>query len=183
MGGVVARILPLLPNYTADSLNTLITLATPHSTPPVFVDQTISQIYKDITSFWQRESQNGSLKEVALLSVAGGNLDAIVASDTSSVHGIIPPSHGFSVYSTGIPQVWTGADHMAILWCNQLVQRVSTAIIKMVQPKVPYTTKPLHSRVNIFRKLFLTTLDDSTHVYSLGNATTLPYMSLHLFSF
>lgn len=182
MGGVVARILPLLPNYSADSLSTLITLATPHSTPPVFVDQTISQIYKDITSFWQRESQHGDLKSVALLSIAGGNLDAIVASDTSSVHGIVPPSHGFSVYSTGIPQVWTGADHMAILWCNQLVQRVSTAIIKMVQPKNPYSIKPLQSRVNIFKKLFLTTLDDSNYIYSLGNATALLYMSLQSFS-
>jgi len=168
MGGVIARILPTIPNYNPNKLNTIITLSSPHSVPPAPVDKTIANMYRNINAFWKRELVDGALKDIALFSLAGGNLDNIVASDASSLHGLVPPSHGFSVYTTGVPHVWTGADHMAILWCNQLVKRLSTAIIKLVDEKKPSHIKSLHARVSIFRKLLLSRLDDNDETYFLG---------------
>ncbi|KAI8579336.1 hypothetical protein K450DRAFT_242762 [Umbelopsis ramanniana AG] len=171
MGGVIARILPTIPNYNHNKLNTIITLSTPHSVPPAPVDRTIANVYRNINAFWKNELVDGALKEVALISLAGGNLDNIVASDATSLHGLVPSSHGFSVYTTGLPHVWTGADHMAILWCNQLVKRLSTAIIKLVDEKRPSQIKPLHTRVNILRKLLLSRLDNNDETYYLGTTT------------
>ncbi|KAI9279022.1 PGAP1-like protein-domain-containing protein [Umbelopsis sp. AD052] len=171
MGGVIARILPTIPNHNHNKLNTIITLSTPHSVPPAPVDKTIANVYRNINAFWKTELLDGALKDIALISLAGGNLDNIVASDASSLHGLIPPTHGFSVYTTGIPHVWTGADHMAILWCNQLVKRLSTAIIKLVDEKQPSQIKPLRARVNIFRKLLLSRLDNNDETYFMGTTT------------
>jgi hypothetical protein len=168
MGGVIARILPTIPNYNPNKLNTIITLSSPHSVPPAPVDKTIANMYRNINAFWKRELVDGALKDIALFSLAGGNLDNIVASDASSLHGLVPPFHGFSVYTTGVPNVWTGADHMAILWCNQLVKRLSTAIIKLVDEKQPSHIKSLHARVGIFRKLLLSRLDYNDETYFLG---------------
>jgi glycosylphosphatidylinositol deacylase len=172
MGGVIARVLPTIPNYNGNKLNTIITLSCPHSVPPAPVDRTIANMYRDINAFWSTELPDGALKDIALISLAGGNLDNIVASDASSIRGLVPKSHGFSVYTTAIPEVWTGADHMAILWCNQLVKRLSTAIIKLIDEKQPSHIKPLHSRISIMKKLLLSRLDniDETFVMGIGTA-------------
>jgi hypothetical protein len=168
MGGIIARILPTIPSFKDNRLNTIITLSSPHSTPPAPVDKTIANLYRDVNRFWSQESPDGVLKEIAVLSIAGGNLDKIVASDSSSLHGLVPPSHGFTVYSTGIPHVWTGADHMAILWCNQLVQRVATAIIRIVDQKNPSTIKAVNARISIFKRIFLSQLEDINSKYVIG---------------
>lgn len=168
MGGFIARVLPTIPSFNGNRLSTIITLSTPHSTPPAPVDSTMVRLYRDVNRFWRQETLDGVLKDVAVLSIAGGNLDNIVASDAASLYGIIPSSHGFTVYSTGIPHVWTGADHMAILWCNQLVQKVAAAIIKMVDSKNPSIIKPVHTRLSILKRIFLSRLDDKQSRYVLG---------------
>jgi hypothetical protein len=55
---------------------------------------------------------SGSLKDVVILSIAGGNRDIQISSDLSYLDGIVAPSHGLSVVSTQIPNVWLSTDHL-----------------------------------------------------------------------
>ena len=48
-----------------------------------------------------------------------------VRSKLESLDGIVPPTHGFMISSTGVKNVWLSMEHQAILWCNQLVIQVS----------------------------------------------------------
>lgn len=50
-----------------------------------------------------------------------------VRSKLESLDGIVPPTHGFMISSTGMKNVWLSMEHQAILWCNQLVVQVSRA--------------------------------------------------------
>ena len=99
MGGVVARTMLTMPNYQANSINTIVTLAAPHARPPVSFDGDMVRIYKGVNGYWrhaysQKRAEDNPLSQVTLISIAGGSLDTLVPSDYCSIESIIPESHG-----------------------------------------------------------------------------------------
>lgn len=164
MGGVVARAMLIQPNYQANSVNTIITMSAPHARPPVTFDGQIVQIYDEINDYWreayaQKWASNNPLWHVTLLSIAGGTLDTVVPSDYASLESLVPETHGFTVFTTGIPTVWTSADHQAILWCDQFRKVVTKALFDVVDVQRATQTKPRADRMRSFRKRFLTGLE------------------------
>ncbi|KAF9969282.1 GPI inositol deacylase [Actinomortierella ambigua] len=162
MGGVVARSLFTMKNYNHNSVNTIVTVATPHIVPPVALDFQISNVYSSIDSYWTNgfHGAEAPLQNVSLISIAGGNLDIIVNGDSGNIHHIVPQSHGFSVFSSTIPHAWVGADHVAILWCNQVVKAIGKALVDVADARQPGQVLPLQSRMKVFRDVFLTGVDE-----------------------
>ncbi|OLN95667.1 GPI inositol-deacylase [Colletotrichum chlorophyti] len=164
MGGIVARTMLIMPNYQSNSINTIITMSAPHSRPPVTFDGQIVKIYEDINEYWRRAysqkwANNNPLWHVTLVSIAGGGLDTVVPSDYASVEPIIPETHGFTVFTTGIPKVWTSMDHQAILWCDQFRKVVARAMYDVIDVHRPSQTKPRAERMRVFKKWFLTGME------------------------
>jgi len=58
MGGIVARTMVTLPNYLPGSINTIVTMATPHLAPPVSVEQDLTTHYEQINGFWRDQFTN-----------------------------------------------------------------------------------------------------------------------------
>ncbi|KAF9412157.1 GPI inositol deacylase [Podila epigama] len=164
MGGIVARSLFTMDNYKPGSVNMILTAATPHMVPPVTLDFEISNIYDRIESFWTRGfvGPDAPLQNVSLISIAGGNRDIIVNSDSGNIHNFVPQSHGFTVFTASIPHAWVGSDHLSILWCNQIAVVVGKALIDVVDATLPEQIKPLPERMAIFRNRLLTGLE--THL-------------------
>ncbi|KAF9279104.1 GPI inositol deacylase [Linnemannia elongata] len=162
MGGIVARSLFTMSNYQPGSVNTIITAATPHMMPPVTLDFEISNIYNRIESFWTRGflEPDGPLRNLSLISIAGGNLDIVVSGDSGNIHNIVPQSNGFTVFTSSIPHAWVGSDHLSILWCNQIAAVIGRTLIDVVDARYPQQVKPLEERMDIFRNRFLTGVDD-----------------------
>ncbi|KAF2450192.1 GPI inositol-deacylase-like protein [Karstenula rhodostoma CBS 690.94] len=166
MGGVVARTMLTMPNYQSNSINTIITLAAPHARPPVSFDGDIVRTYDGINSYWQRAysqetTANNPLQHVTLISIAGGGLDTIVPSDYSSLASLVPETHGFTVFTSSIPNAWTGADHLAITWCDQVRKSVVRALYDVIDVGRPAQTIPRADRMRAFKKWFLTGLEDN----------------------
>lgn len=167
MGGVVARTMLVRANYQTNSINTIITMSAPHARAPVTFDRQIVQTYDEINEFWrkaymQKWANDNPLWHVTLVSIAGGNLDTIVPSDYASVESLIPETHGFSVFTSGIPTVWSGMDHQAILWCDQFRKVVSRALYDVVDVHRASQTKPRAERMRVFKKRFLTGLETAS---------------------
>ncbi|KAF9547374.1 GPI inositol deacylase [Mortierella hygrophila] len=162
MGGIVARSLFTMSNYQPGSVHTILTAATPHMIPPVTLDFEISNIYNRIESFWTRGflEPDGPLRNVSLISIAGGNLDIVVSGDSGNIHNIVPQSNGFTVFTSSIPHAWVGSDHLSILWCNQIAAVIGKALIDVVDARYAQQVKPLEERMNIFKNRFLTGIDD-----------------------
>ncbi|CAO3570505.1 unnamed protein product [Mortierella alpina] len=165
MGGVVSRAVFTMDNYIAGSVNTILTVATPHMIPPIALDRDITAIYDRIEMFWREgyKSPHSALANVSLVSIMGGNLDVTVNSDTGNVHHIVPQSHGFSVFTSTIPHAWIGSDHLSILWCNQVVMAIGRALVDIIDARVPEQVKPLGQRMKAFRGRLLTGLEDHLH--------------------
>ncbi|CAK7198265.1 GPI inositol deacylase [Sporothrix eucalyptigena] len=164
MGGVVARTMLIMPNYQSNSINTIVTLSAPHARPPVTFDGEIVKIYDDINNYWrhaysQQWANNNPLWHVTLVSIAGGGLDTIVPSDYASLESLVPETHGFTVFTTTIPNVWTSMDHQAILWCDQFRKVISRALYDIVDVHRATQTKPRAERMKVFKKHFLTGME------------------------
>lgn len=162
MGGIVARAMFMLPNYIPHSIDTIVTISTPHLTAPLLLDPIIYKTYQDIAQFW-KQYENTLLKDVILISIAGGSLDNIVHSDGIDIDSSV--LNGLTTYTTSIPNVWTGCDHMAILWCRQFIQLLSSTLLEAIQANTST------ERLNVFR---YNLLDGTT----IGDQNTLSDMSM-----
>lgn len=164
MGGIVARTMLIMPNYQTNSINTIITMSAPHARPPVSFDSQIVQAYRDINDYWrhaysQQWANNNPLWHVTLVSIAGGGLDTVVPSDYASVESLVPDTHGFTVFTSTIPNVWTSMDHQAILWCDQFRKVITRTIYDLVDVNRATQTKPRAERMRVFKKWLLTGME------------------------
>ncbi|KAG4026203.1 hypothetical protein MFRU_043g00090 [Monilinia fructicola] len=167
MGGIVARTMLIMPNYQSNSINTIITMSAPHARPPVSFDAEIVKTYKQINDYWrqaysQKWANNNPLWHVTLLSIAGGGLDTVVPSDYASLESLVPDTHGFTVFTSSVPNVWTGMDHQAILWCDQFRKVVVRSLYEVIDVNRPAQTKPRADRMRIFKKWYLTGMESLT---------------------
>lgn len=164
MGGLVARTQIIMPNYQANSINTIVTLAAPHARPPVSFDGDIVRTYKTVNDYWQnayaqKSANDNALKDVTLISIAGGGLDTIVSSDYASIASLVPETHGFTVFTSSIPNVWTGMDHLAITWCDQARKSVIRALYDVIDASRASQTVPRAERMHEFKKWLLSGLE------------------------
>ena len=179
MGGVVARTMLVQPNYQTNSINTIVTMSAPHARPPVTFDSQIVDIYDQINDYWrhayaQKWANNNPLWHVTLISIAGGNLDTIVPSDYASLESLVPQTHGFTVFTTGIPNIWTSMDHQAILWCDQFRKVISKTLYEVIDVHRASQTKPRADRMRVFEKYLLTGLEPNAQkTLPLKEASTL----------
>lgn len=163
MGGIVARVMLTLDSYVPNSISTIMTLASPHSAAPLTFDGDILKVYLAADRFWisgydanlldiQAQSR---LENVSLISVTGGALDSVLPADYTALGFLVPPTHGFTVYTTGIPEVWTAMDHLAIVWCRQLRRRILKALMEVIDSRAPDRMYPLEKRMSIFSDILL----------------------------
>ncbi|KAK1755979.1 GPI inositol-deacylase [Echria macrotheca] len=179
MGGIVARTMLIMPNYQSNSINTIVTMSAPHARPPVSFDGQIVKIYQDINDYWrhaysQQWANNNPLWHVTLVSIAGGGLDTVVPSDYASVESLVPDTHGFTAFTTTVPNVWTSMDHQAILWCDQFRKVITRAIFDVVDVNRATQTKPRAERMRVFKRWFLTGMESvAEKTVPLKDPTTL----------
>ncbi|KAG0649288.1 GPI inositol-deacylase [Hyphodiscus hymeniophilus] len=139
-------------------------MSAPHARPPVSFDAEIVRTYKQINDYWrqaysQKWANNNPLWHVTLISIAGGGLDTVVPSDYASLESLVPDTHGFTVFTSSVPNVWTGMDHQAILWCDQFRKVVVRSLYDVIDVNRPAQTKPRAERMRSFKKWYLTGME------------------------
>lgn len=164
MGGIVARTALTMTNYQANSVNTIITMSTPHEKPPVSFDSDLVLTYKQINDYWraaysQKWANNNPLWHVTLISIAGGARDTVIPSDYASLAALVPETHGFTVFTSTMPNVWVGTDHLSITWCDQFRKAIIKSLFDIVDVRRPSQTRPRAERMRIFKKWYLTGLE------------------------
>lgn len=179
MGGIVARTMLSLPNYPESTVNTIISLASPHSTAPLTFDGDLLKIYTAVDKFWSSGfPDNGfpslwspdvakiatkRLSDVTIVSITGGSVDGTLPADYTTLGFVVPPSHGFTVFTTGMPHVWTTIDHLAIVWCAQLRRSISRTLLEIADKTLPQRTISMAQRMSTFRKYFLSGFEKQSY--------------------
>lgn len=164
MGGFVARAVVIHPQLRKSAVETVLTLSTPHQSPPLALQPSLGHYYTQVNNEWRkgykaRISRAGrylsgpSLSNVVVVSISGGYNDYQVRSKLESLDGIVPPTHGFMISSTGMKNVWLSMEHQVILWCNQLVVQVSHTLLSLVDKDHGRPFNDVRQRVAIFTKM------------------------------
>ncbi|KAI7718623.1 GPI inositol-deacylase-like protein [Hortaea werneckii] len=177
MGGIVARTMLRMPNYQDSTINTIITLSAPHARAPISFDRDMVSTYNDINTFWRDsysalKPENNPLADITLVSVAGGGLDTMIPSEYSSLTSLVPDTHGFTVFTSAIPQVWTGMDHLAIMWCDQFRKALVRAIFDVADARRPTQTLEQGDRIRALRKRLLTGMESVVEKAALDSEPT-----------
>ncbi|KAG7024469.1 bst-1, partial [Cucurbita argyrosperma subsp. argyrosperma] len=111
--------------------------------PPLALQPSLGRYFTRVNQEWRKgyevqKTRSGyfasdpPLSHVVVVSISGGYNDYQVRSKLESLDGIVPPTHGFMISSTGVKNVWLSMEHQVILWCNQLVVQVSHTLLSLV---------------------------------------------------
>nr|XP_043613112.1 uncharacterized protein LOC122585082 [Erigeron canadensis] len=164
MGGFVARAAVVHPALRKSAVETVLTLSTPHQSPPVALQPSLGHYYEYINQEWRkgyevRTSKTGThssspqLSRVIVVSISGGGNDYQVRSKLESLDGIVPFTHGFMISSMGMKNVWLSMEHQVILWCNQLVVQVSHTLLSLVDHEAGHWISGPRKRLAILTKM------------------------------
>lgn len=128
MGGIVARLMMLKSNHPKNSVDTIITLSSPHAYPPVPLDKGVEEVYTSINTRW-REHANTTL----LISLSGGILDNQLSSEPASLPlgRIWYRDTSLSAFTSSLAGLWSGVDHLAMMWCDQLRERIARGVLNI----------------------------------------------------
>ncbi|KAJ1724858.1 GPI inositol deacylase [Coemansia erecta] len=159
MGGVVARTAFTLPNHVVGSVRAIFTLSTPHNNPTASLEYYVDRVYSSINQFWRHGFHHGTLGDVSLVSIAGGNLDSMINSDYTYVGDLAPSTNALSVLSSGIEDVWLSLDHQSILWCAQMARKFASLMMLIMDARRPEQLVPLDERMRIMRQALYSPLD------------------------
>ncbi|KAM7267450.1 hypothetical protein ACFE04_009616 [Oxalis oulophora] len=164
MGGFVARAALIHPRLRKSAVETLLTLSSPHQSPPLALQPSLGHYYARVNEEWRQGYEiqttragiyisDPLLSHVVVISVSGGYNDYQVRSKIESLDGIVPPTHGFMISSTGMKNVWLSMEHQAILWCNQLVVQVSHTLLSLIESRTGQLAVDPRKRLSIFARM------------------------------
>ncbi|GFY87273.1 hydrolases, acting on ester bond [Actinidia rufa] len=172
MGGFVARAAIVHPHLRKSSVETVLTLSSPHQSPPVALQPSLGQYYARVNQEWRKgyevqTSRTGRyvsdppLSRIVVVSISGGIHDYQVRTKLESLAGIVPPSHGFLISSTAMKNVWLSMEHQVILWCNQLVVQVSHTLLSLMDPETGQPFSDTQKRLAVFTKMLHSAIPQS----------------------
>ncbi|XP_076818122.1 GPI inositol-deacylase-like [Clavelina lepadiformis] len=150
MGGFIAKALFALPDFDARSVNTIVSLATPHISPVINIDHFLSNFYDSVNDYWLKHKE--SLSPVSLISVGGGPRDVQVPTSLTRFHN--NSFNHFSTVATAVPTVHVSTDHQCIVWCKQLVLVTARFLFDIVDPKTKQVTEDINQRQNAVKFRF-----------------------------
>ncbi|GER51917.1 GPI inositol-deacylase PGAP1-like protein, partial [Striga asiatica] len=164
MGGFIARAAVVHPHLRKFAVETVLTLSSPHQSPPVALQPSLGHYYAHVNEAWRKgyegqTSRSGHylstplLSHVVIVSISGGYNDYQVRTKLESLDGIVPSAHGFMISSTAMRNVWLSMEHQVILWCNQLVVQVSHTLLSLMDTKTGQPFGDVRQRVGIFTKM------------------------------
>ncbi|OVA08276.1 Armadillo [Macleaya cordata] len=165
MGGFVARAAIVHPHLRKSAVETVVTLSSPHQSPPVALQPSLGHYFSRVNQEWRegyevRTTHAGrllsepTLSDVVVVSISGGIRDYQVRPLLESLDGIVPSTHGFMIGSMGMRNVWLSMEHQAILWCNQLVVQVSHTLLSLIDSETGQPFRSTEKRLTVFTKMF-----------------------------
>ena len=162
MGGIVATAL-LIREELKVPIKAVFTMSTPALLSPVRFDRRVEQVYTSI-----RNTQLGRLQadqaHIPLVAICGGATDPQVGSEACAIPFNKAP-YRRTVYTTSAEGVWTGVDHLAMVWCHQVRSLVARAALELANSLPQNTVNGLQK----WLRMDATKVKQDPHLVDLTN--------------
>uniref|UniRef100_A0A7E4WAR9 GPI inositol-deacylase n=1 Tax=Panagrellus redivivus TaxID=6233 RepID=A0A7E4WAR9_PANRE len=143
MGGVVIRDTLRRPTVDLDRISVVLTFSSSHHRPPLIVNKKMLDLWRSIEADWNKPRLVDS--HIRVVSINGGLKDELIHEATTS--SLNPTVYTFS--TTEIDRVWVEADHLCIVWCNQLVRHTSRFLFHYAE-NLPTFREKVDSIIELF---------------------------------
>ncbi|KAF7819473.1 GPI inositol-deacylase isoform X1 [Senna tora] len=173
MGGFVARAAVIHPRLRKSAVETVLTLSTPHQSPPLALQPSLVHYFAHVNREWRegykvQTTNTGRyllsdpvLSHVVVISISGTYNDyqhhtvevQLVRTKETALDDIVPPTHGFMISSSAMKNVWLSMEHQAILWCNQLVVQVSHTLLSLIDSRTGQPFPDAQKRLSVFARM------------------------------
>ncbi|XP_029461920.1 GPI inositol-deacylase [Rhinatrema bivittatum] len=153
MGGLVARALFTLRKFKPELINLIITQATPHVAPVLPVDRFLIDFYTNVNNYWTLKAEE--LRNVSVLSVAGGFRDYQVRSGLTFLSRSNSQHSTLSVLSSAVPRSWASTDHLSIVWCRELILATVRAFFDLIDEDTKQISEDLERRMVVLNHHFV----------------------------
>ncbi|CAM6043491.1 unnamed protein product [Sphagnum compactum] len=158
MGGFIARAAVVHPKLRKGAVETVLTLSSPHRSPPMAVQPSFGRFFSQVNAAWVHgyEAVKGPawtkppLANVVVVSVTGGAHDYQVRSRMASLDGIVPSTNGMTIGSAGMVNVFMSMEHQAILWCNEFVVKTAHTLLQLIDKDTGQPYPSSHTRLGVF---------------------------------
>ncbi|KPJ15660.1 GPI inositol-deacylase [Papilio machaon] len=140
MGGLIAKSLLSHP-ITINSVNIIITLASPLHVPVVNFDIIMNNFYNKLECQWKFcLSNDEDLKQKKMIiSFGSGPRDILVPPVYTSVGESTVNS--LNALTTAVPGVWVSPDHVSMVWCKQLVMAINRYLFDIIDTNTTQITE------------------------------------------
>ncbi|XP_045535569.1 GPI inositol-deacylase [Papilio machaon] len=140
MGGLIAKSLLSHP-ITINSVNIIITLASPLHVPVVNFDIIMNNFYNKLECQWKScISNDEDLKQKKMIiSFGSGPRDILVPPVYTSVGESTVNS--LNALTTAVPGVWVSPDHVSMVWCKQLVMAINRYLFDIIDTNTTQITE------------------------------------------
>ncbi|TSM60577.1 GPI inositol-deacylase [Bagarius yarrelli] len=153
MGGVIARALFSLPRFNPHLVSLILTQASPHQAPVLSLDPFILDFYSVVRRRWSSRAEE--LRNVTVLSVAGGFRDYQVRSGLTALTCPANDPNKMAIVATAVPRTWVSTDHLSIVWCKELVLATVRAFFDLIEPETGQFTKDTEKRTSVLNHHFV----------------------------
>uniref|UniRef100_K3X275 GPI inositol-deacylase n=1 Tax=Globisporangium ultimum (strain ATCC 200006 / CBS 805.95 / DAOM BR144) TaxID=431595 RepID=K3X275_GLOUD len=160
MGGIVARMAETLPNYKTNSIQHVVSFGSPYHKLPFPFDTDMQSVYATITHDAFAKEQKNDTEMPVYVSIAGGHKDTIIHASLSITDRILPQTHSVASLTTAMPSVQFTMGHLSLLWCHQLLDRVTKSLIAVVDLDTRDLVKDSAMRVETSRTILLSGNDN-----------------------
>ncbi|GIY26830.1 GPI inositol-deacylase [Caerostris darwini] len=154
MGGVIAKAIFSIPSLNPTDISLILTLAAPLKEPVVAWDSSLVNFYAKIKETWKYRLKK-RFSDIPIISIGGGQRDILVRSDLITNNFQHKSARNIEVLTSSIPGVWVSTDHLAIVWCKQLVLTICRSLYDLYDITIPSTKKNSLDVENILRYHYL----------------------------
>ena len=150
IGGVIARAIVVLNDFDPTTVSMILTLGSPNLSPIINFDASMARFYRGVNEHWVSNAR--SLSNITVLSVSGGRNDHLVRHSITRL-----PQQSNNQLSTSlmvIPGVNLTTDHLAIVWCKQLVLVTARFLHSVVDKNTRQVTGNSNQRNSLMHYYF-----------------------------
>lgn len=151
MGGMVARALFLLAEFDRSSVQSIVTLATPHRHPPIAtLDWNMASFYDRVNDYWSKKL----LDELFFHSIGGGVNDIFVRQLSTRLDKPLQTDNTLMTMTTSSPRIWASMEHGSMLTCKSFVYELARAFYDSVDKKINQFSNSSSTRYGAFQYHF-----------------------------
>lgn len=109
----------------------------------------INSYYHKTNHFWKSNRKSSDLSHLTIISIGGGFHDKLVKSELTQFEDLAPILGDTHLVTTSIPDVWLSTDHQCIVWCRQLVLKLTKFLFEIIDTKKKRVEPDIRRRIHL----------------------------------